>query len=60
MHETELDEYQVVCALCQLVCRGDKKSRAENVKRVHRSGLVTEDEEGFEVIVRNGKVIDKR
>lgn len=60
MHETKLDEYQIVCAYCQLICYGDKKNRAENVKTVHQSGIVTEDEEGFEVIIRNGQVVDKR
>jgi hypothetical protein len=60
MHETELHEYEVVCAFCQIICCGDKKTRAENVKTVHQSGIVTEDEEGYEVIIRNGQVIDKR
>lgn len=59
MHETALDEYEVVCAFCQLVCWGDKKNRAKNVRIVHQSGIVTEDENGFEVIIRNGKVVDK-
>lgn len=60
MHETKLDEYKVVCAFCQLICWGNKKERADNLKLLQKSGVVTIDDKQNEVIIRNGGIIDSR
>jgi epoxyqueuosine reductase len=59
MHETELDEYEVVCGYCQLICFKDREDRVLNLKMLRSSGVVTEDGD-YEYIIRDGSIVDKR
>jgi len=60
IHKVDVDCFEVVCANCQLICWENKKDRAQNLKLLRSSGVVTIDEEGNEVIIRNGEVVDRR
>ncbi|MHB1421489.1 MAG: hypothetical protein ACYCX4_18220, partial [Bacillota bacterium] len=60
LHLQPLDDNEVVCGNCQLICWENKEERLENLKLLRSSGIVTLDKEGNEVIIRNGEVVDKR
>ncbi|MHB1126316.1 MAG: 4Fe-4S binding protein [Bacillota bacterium] len=60
IHSLDIQDYEVMCGNCQLVCWEKKEERITNLKLLQSSGVVTLDEDGNEVIVRNGRIIDRR
>ena len=60
LHAMPLEKYKVVCGNCQLMCWKNKKDRVMNLKIIQSSGTVTLDSDDNEIIVRDGRIVDRR
>ncbi|MHB1126093.1 MAG: 4Fe-4S binding protein [Bacillota bacterium] len=59
-HSLDIQDYEVMCGNCQLICWENKEERITNLKLLRSSGVVALDKDGHEVIERNGEIVDRR